>query len=117
MAGSQTSSKTQEMEKAAEKASKASYTLKLYVAGLTPRSTRAISNIRKLCEEHLKGRYTLEVIDIYKNPSLAEGEQIIAAPTLLKQLPLPLKRFIGEMSDKEKILVGLDLAKTGNAEK
>jgi circadian clock protein KaiB len=85
------------------------YVLRLYVAGLTPRSTRAITNIKKICEDHLAGRYSLEVIDIYKRPSLAEGEQIIAAPTLLKKLPLPLRRFIGDMSDMEKIIVGLDL--------
>jgi circadian clock protein KaiB len=85
------------------------YVLRLYVAGLTPRSTRAITNIKKICEDHLAGRYSLEVIDLYKRPSLAEGEQIIAAPTLLKKLPLPLRRFIGDMSDMEKIIVGLDL--------
>ena len=85
------------------------YVLRLYIAGLTPRSTLAIQNIRKICEEHLKGRYDLQVVDIYQHPTLAEGEQIIAAPTLIKKLPLPLRRFIGDMSDTEKILVGLDL--------
>ena len=85
------------------------YVLRLYIAGLTPRSTLAIQNIRKLCEEHLEGRYDLQVIDIYRNPVLAEGEQIIAAPTLIKQLPLPLRRFIGDMSNTERILVGMDL--------
>lgn len=81
------------------------------MAGASPRSTRAIKNIRAICEEHLKGQYTLEVVDIYQNPVLAKGEQIIAAPTLIKKLPLPLRKFIGDMSDAEKILVGLDLRK------
>jgi len=85
------------------------YVLRLYVAGATPRSTEAILNIKKICEEHLKGRYVLEVIDIYQQPVLAKGEQIIAAPTLVKKLPLPLRRFIGSMQDVDRILVGLDL--------
>jgi circadian clock protein KaiB len=88
------------------------YVLRLYIAGLTPRSTKAIQNIRKICEEHLEGRYDLQVIDIYQQPVLAEGEQIIAAPTLVKQLPLPLRRFIGDMSNTERILVGMDLRTT-----
>jgi circadian clock protein KaiB len=85
------------------------YVLRLYVAGATLRSTEAIMNIKKICEEHLKGRYELEVIDIYQKPVLAKGEQIIAAPTLVKKLPLPLRRFIGSMHDVDRILVGLDL--------
>jgi len=76
---------------------------------MTPKSTLAVTNIKKICEEHLRGRYTLEVLDLYKRPALADGEQIIAAPTLLKKLPLPLRRFIGDMSNTEKIIVGLDL--------
>lgn len=87
------------------------YVLRLYITGATPRSTRAIVNIRKLCEEHLQGRYDLEVIDLSQRPTLAEGEQIIAAPTLIKKLPLPLRRFIGDMSQTERILLGLDLRK------
>jgi circadian clock protein KaiB len=87
------------------------YVLRLYVTGTTPHSSRAIVNIRKICEEHLHGRYDLEVVDISQNPTLAEGEQIIAAPTLIKKLPLPLRRFIGDMSQTERILVGLDLIK------
>ena len=83
--------------------------MRLYIAGLTPRSTLAIQNIRKICEEHLEGRYDLQVVDIYQQPVLAEGEQIIAAPTLVKKLPLPLRRFIGDMSNTERILVGMDL--------
>jgi circadian clock protein KaiB len=92
-----------------------SYLLKLYVTGLSPVSIRAIENIKAICEEHLKGSYTLEVIDLYKNPNLAEGEQIIAAPTLLKKLPLPLRRIIGDMSNEERVLVGLDLRKTDSS--
>jgi circadian clock protein KaiB len=90
----------------------AHYVLRLYVTGSTTRSARAISNIRKICEEHLEGRYDLEVVDISEHPTLAEGEQIIAAPTLIKKLPLPLRRFIGDMSQTERILLGLDLHDT-----
>ena len=97
------------IEQAAAEMKQARYTLRLYVTGTTPRSNRAIVNIRKICEEHLAGRYELEVVDIYQQPVLAEGEQIIAAPTLIKSLPLPLRRFIGDMSNTERILVGLDL--------
>jgi circadian clock protein KaiB len=85
------------------------YVLRLYITGITPKSTRAIQNIKKICEENLKGRYELEVIDIYQQPVLAKDEQIIAAPTLIRKLPLPLRRLIGDMSDKDRILVGLDL--------
>ncbi len=85
------------------------YVLRLYVTGMTPKSINAIENIRKICEENLKGRYELEVIDIYQQPEHAKKEQIIAAPTLIKKLPLPLRKFIGDMSNKDKILVGLDL--------
>ena len=74
-----------------------------------PRSTQSIVNIKKICEEHLKGRYELEVIDIYQQPVLAKREQIIAVPTLIKKLPLPLRKFIGNLTDVERILVGLDL--------
>jgi circadian clock protein KaiB len=85
------------------------YVLRLYVTGTTARSGQAILNIREICEEHLKGRYELEVVDIYQQPVLAAGEQIIAAPTLIKKLPLPLRRFIGDMTNTDRILVGLDL--------
>jgi circadian clock protein KaiB len=85
------------------------YVLRLYVTGTTARSTYAIANVRKICEEHLNGRYELEVIDISQRPELAEGEQIIAAPTLIKKLPLPLRRFFGDMSHTKNILIGLDL--------
>jgi len=85
------------------------YVLRLFVTGTTPHSSRAIVNIRKICEEHLQGRYDLEIVDISRNAKLAEGEQIIAAPTLIKKLPLPLRRFIGDMSQTKRILLGLDL--------
>ncbi len=85
------------------------YVLRLYVTGMTPKSTSAIQNIRKICEEKLKGRYELEVIDIYQQPVLARDEQIIAAPTLVKKLPLPLRKLIGDMSNTERMLLGLDL--------
>ena len=85
------------------------YVLRLYVAGTTSKSIRAVANIKEICESSLKNRYDLEVIDIYQQPVLMKGEQIIAAPTLVKKLPLPLRKFIGDMSDIERILVGLDL--------
>jgi circadian clock protein KaiB len=99
----------EKIERALEAQDDRDYVLRLYVAGMTPKSTLAITNIKKICEDHLAGRYSLEVIDLYKRPALADGEQIIAAPTLLKKLPLPLRRFIGDMSNTEKIIVGLDL--------
>lgn len=85
------------------------YVLYLYVAGATPRSVQAIANVRRICEEHLQGRYALKVVDVYQQPVLAKGEQIIAAPTLIKHLPLPLRRMIGDMANTERILLGLDL--------
>jgi circadian clock protein KaiB len=95
---------------------KEQYVLRLYVTGMTPRSTTAIQNIKAICEEHLRGRYKLEVVDVYQHPGLAKGEQIIAAPTLIRYLPLPLRRFIGDMSRTEKILLGLDLRKEERAQ-
>ena len=85
------------------------YVLRLYVAGVTPRSLGAMSCIKRLCEEHLRGRYQLEVIDIYQQPVLARGDQIVAVPTLIRKLPAPLRRLIGDMSDEQRVLVGLDL--------
>ena len=85
------------------------YVLKLYVTGMSPQSIRAITNVKKICEEHLQGSYELEVVDLYQQPQLAKGEQIIAAPTLIKKLPHPLRRIIGDMSKTERVLVGLDL--------
>ena len=97
------------LEAAAQSAASQKYILKLYVAGMTPRSQEAIRTLTAICEENLGGRYDLEVIDLYQQPELAKGEQIIAAPTLIKKLPLPLRKFIGSMADKERILVGLEL--------
>ena len=88
---------------------KGKYILRLYITGSTKRSGLAISNLKKICTEYLDGRYDLEIIDLYQKPALAKGEQIIAAPTLIKKLPLPLRRIIGDMSNKEKVLLGLDL--------
>ena len=85
------------------------YVLRLYVTGSTPRSSRAIQNIRAICEKHLHGRYDLEVIDIHQQPVLARGEQIIAAPTLIKKLPAPLRKVVGDLSDSDRVLMGLDL--------
>jgi circadian clock protein KaiB len=85
------------------------YLLRLYVTGTTGKSVRAIQSVRRICEEHLQGFYDLEVVDLYKNLPLARGDQIIAAPTLIKRLPQPLRRLIGDMSDEQRVLVGLDL--------
>jgi len=95
-------------------AKKDRYILRLYVAGTTLQSMRAVSNIKNVCEEHLAGSYDLEVVDLYQQPHLAEGEQIIAVPTLIKKLPLPLRRIIGDMSDTERVLIGLDLKQKKN---
>lgn len=100
----------EEFENSLQTVGKEKYVLRLYVTGMTPRSINAIENIRKICEENLQGRYELEVIDIYQQPQYAKQEQILAAPTLIKKLPLPLRKFIGDMSDKEKILFGFNLA-------
>jgi circadian clock protein KaiB len=85
------------------------YVLRLYVTGMTPRSSEAIHNIKVICEEFLWGRYTLEVIDIYQQPELASPHQIIATPTLVKSHPLPVRRFIGDLSSRDRLLRGLDL--------
>jgi len=85
------------------------YVLRLYITGMTPRSARAVKNLQAICDEYLDGRYDLEVIDIYQQPVLVKGEQIIAAPTLVKKLPLPMRRIIGDMSNRHRVLLGLDL--------
>src|ERR1044072_6099030 len=85
------------------------YILRLYVTGLTPRSLKAISNLKRFCEEHFPDEYDLEVIDIYKNPKAARDAEIIAAPTLIKKLPAPLRRFVGDLSNQERLLVGMGL--------
>jgi circadian clock protein KaiB len=91
------------------------YNLRLYVAGQTPKSIAAIVNLKKICEQHLSGRYNIEVIDLMKNPALAQRHQIVAIPTLIRQLPEPLKRIIGDLSNLEKVLIGLDIHPTGEA--
>ena len=101
-----------DLERESQPESDQRYVLRLYVTGMTSRSRRAIENVRRICEEHLPGQYDLEVIDIYQQPTLAKGEQIIAAPTLIKKLPLPLRRVIGDMSSTDRVLLGLDLRPT-----
>jgi circadian clock protein KaiB len=87
------------------------YHLRLYVAGQSPKSVRAVENLRRVCEEHLSGRYEIELVDLVENPHLARGDEIIAVPTLIRKLPEPIRRIIGDLSDAEKVLVGLQLSK------
>ena len=104
--------KVRNSTKAFEKAAKPrrqAYVLRLYVAGTSPRSVRAIQNAREICDENLQGLYELEVIDVFQQPTLAKDDQIVAVPTLIKKLPAPLRRFIGDLSDRKVVLVGLDL--------
>lgn len=90
-------------------APRARFELRLYVAGQTPKSMRAIENLRRVCEEHMAGRYSIELIDLLENPQLAQGDQIIAVPTLVRKLPQPIRKIIGDLSDTERVLVGLQL--------
>jgi circadian clock protein KaiB len=83
--------------------------LRLYVAGQTPKSLAAFANLKRICEEHLKGKYSIEVIDLLKNPQLAAGDQILAIPTLVRKLPEPIRKIIGDLSNTERVLVGLDI--------
>ncbi len=99
---------TKKPSKSAARTAKA-WELRLYVAGQTPRAVKALDNLKKICEEHLAGDYSIEVIDLLKNPQLARGDQILAVPTLVRKLPEPIKKIIGDLSDKERVLVGLDL--------
>jgi len=85
------------------------YLLRLYVAGQTPKSVQAFTNLKQICEDHLQGRYEIEIIDLLENPQLAQGDQILAVPTLVRRLPEPIKRIIGNLSNTERVLVGLDL--------
>ena len=103
------SSIEKQLEKGLKKSKPQKYILHLYVAGLSPRSQKAIANIRKVCDEYLEGRFKLVIQDIYQHPIIAKNGQILAAPTLIKELPLPLRRFVGDLSDNKKLLVGLDL--------
>ncbi len=104
-----TTPQTKEIIAAAREMEKARYVLRLYVAGMTPRSAEAIRRVTDFCEKHLTKQYELEIIDIYQKPALIKGEQIIAVPTLVKSLPAPLRRFIGDMHDEQKLLFGMDL--------
>jgi circadian clock protein KaiB len=88
---------------------RAEYVLRLYVTGSSPRSLKAIYNLKRFCEEHLQDDYDLQVVDIYKNPDAAREEQIIAAPTLIKSLPAPLRRFVGDLSNQQKLLIGMGI--------
>ena len=93
----------------AKEAKPDTYILRLYIAGNTPRSAAALANLKEICAEHLAGRYTLQVVDLLENPQLARGDQILAIPTLVRKLPLPMRRIIGDLSNTERVLVGLDL--------
>ena len=91
------------------KAKTVTHILRLYVAGQTPKSIEALTNLKKICEEHLAGHYQLQVVDLLKNPQLARGDQILAIPSLVRKLPLPVRKIIGDLSNTERVLVGLDL--------
>ena len=104
----------EKFEKALERLGKEKYVLRLYVAGMSPKSIQAIENIKKLCEENMPGRYQLDIIDIYQQPIFAKEGQIVAAPTLIKELPPPISKMVGDMSNKERVLVGLDLRSAGD---
>jgi circadian clock protein KaiB len=93
-------------------AAPATWNLRLYVAGQTPKSIAAFANLKRICEQHLKGRYTLEVIDLVKNPHLAQGDQILALPTLVRKIPVPIKKIIGDLSNTERVLIGFDISPT-----
>jgi circadian clock protein KaiB len=100
-----------EFERLVSDLSRPKYLFRLYIAGNTMRSTQAIANVRRICDQYLAGFYELEVIDVYQSPGATRNSDIIALPTLIKELPLPTKRFIGDMSDEEKIVIGLKLGK------
>lgn len=97
------------MEVDEDKTLEQTWELRLYVAGSTPKSIRAVNNLKRICEEHMAGKYDIEVIDLSKNPQLAKGDQILAIPTLVRKLPPPLKKIVGDLSDTVRVLVGLDL--------
>lgn len=103
---------TAAFEEALAKAGEEKYVLRLYVAGMGPKSVQAIENVKRICEEHLPGRYQLEIIDVYQNPIFAKDGQIVAVPTLVKELPPPLRKLIGSMKDIERVLVGMDVLKS-----
>jgi circadian clock protein KaiB len=109
MKNATTARKTAARKKPGRKTKPDRYLLRLYVAGQTPRSTLAFTNLKKICEEHLKGKYEIEVIDLLQNPTLARGDQILAIPTLVRKLPEPVRKIIGDLSNTERVLVGLAL--------
>jgi circadian clock protein KaiB len=109
MPATQTSRRKKARQSSAAGAARKKFMLRLYVAGTTPRSAQAILDAENLCEQHLGGRFRLEVIDIYQRPALARDEQIIAVPTLVRRLPEPLRKLVGDLSNAERVLVGLDL--------
>jgi circadian clock protein KaiB len=109
--GSSASQKRGAKRKKSRITEKPRYVLRLYVTGQTPRSLKSVENLQRLCEKHLAGRFSLEVIDIYQQPALAAEGQIIAAPTLIKTMPLPLRRLVGDFSDANRVVLGLDLQK------
>jgi len=96
-------------QKKKEQGAQDGWSLRLYIAGETPRSRTALVNLRQICEQHLAGRYVVDVVDLHKTPRLAQGDQILAVPTLVRRLPPPLKKIIGDLSDVDRVLVGLDL--------
>jgi circadian clock protein KaiB len=100
---------TNQVKKAAPRPAAERWQLKLYVAGNTPKSVAAIANLKRYCEHHLDGRYEIEIIDLLKNPQLAAGDQILAIPTLVRKVPVPIRKIIGDLSNEEKVLVGLDI--------
>lgn len=102
-----------EFEEALRGAGEACYVLRLYISGMSPRSVAAIENLRAICEEHLAGRCALEIIDVLQDPARAVEANLVAAPTLIKEIPLPVRKLLGDLSNTEKVLIGLDLAKRG----
>lgn len=107
--GEQAASDVRARKEKAKEGTPPAFDLRLYVAGQTPKSLTAIINLKKICEEHLKGQYRIEVVDLLQNPQLAQGDQILAIPTLVRKLPEPIKKIIGDLSSTERVLVGLDI--------
>lgn len=107
--------KARQQQKGRTKSPEEIWQLRLYVAGQTAKSLAAFANLKKICEEHLENRYRIEVIDLTKNPALAKGDQILALPTLVRRLPEPVKKIIGDLSNTERVLVGLDIKPLGKA--
>ena len=109
------SEKTTKRPSRGKRSDRAQWRLRLYVAGTTPKSMAAFANLKEICEEHLGGQYSIEIIDLLQSPQLARGDQIVAVPTLVRKLPHPVKKIIGDLSNTERVLVGLDLKPAGRA--